>query len=189
MKCFNHEDREAAATCQRCGKGLCRECASKYTPCLCDDCFEAIQNENHARKMAELEQRKQSRLDKLSFTRWDLMLNCLLGAPFAIYAIYSLIVESYGISLENILVIPWMFCLPAGWRTMSKLIRLGESGNTIIFIDTDSAFYMFVANLLVRCAGAFFLGIPSFLFQIYKMTRAKKAVEVATQEALSAAQR
>ena len=60
MKCFYHEDREAAATYQRCGKGLCRECAAKYTPCLCDDCYEAIQAENHAQKVAAVEGRRQS---------------------------------------------------------------------------------------------------------------------------------
>ena len=38
MKCFNHEDRDAVATCQKCGKGLCKECAAKHTPCMCDDC-------------------------------------------------------------------------------------------------------------------------------------------------------
>ena len=80
MKCFNHENREAVATCQRCGKGLCRECAGKYTPCLCDDCFEAIQNENHAQKVAAAENRRQSRLDRLSFTVGDLIANCVLGA-------------------------------------------------------------------------------------------------------------
>ena len=186
MKCFNHEDREAAATCQRCGKGLCRACASKYTPCLCDECFEAIQNEHRAQQAAAVERRRQSRLDKLTFSRNDLILNCLLGAPFAIYTIYTLIAESYGFSLENILVIPWMFCLPAGWRTMSKWIRLREAGSKIIFIDTHSVIYMIIAHLLLRSAGALFLGIPAFLFQIYKVSRAKKAVDMADREALNA---
>lgn len=29
MKCFNHTEREAVATCQKCGKSLCKECAGK----------------------------------------------------------------------------------------------------------------------------------------------------------------
>ena len=64
MKCFYHEDREAAATCQRCGKGLCRECAAKYTPCLCDECFAALQQEAHAQRVAAAEGRRQSRLEQ-----------------------------------------------------------------------------------------------------------------------------
>ena len=83
MKCFNHEDREAAATCQRCGKGLCRACASKYTPCLCDECFEAIQNEHRAQQAAAVERRRQSRLDKLTISRNDVSRHCLLGGPVA----------------------------------------------------------------------------------------------------------
>lgn len=39
MKCFYHEDREAVAQCVDCNKGLCKECASKYKPILCDDCY------------------------------------------------------------------------------------------------------------------------------------------------------
>ncbi len=45
MKCFNHPEREAVATCQKCGKGLCKECAEKHTPCLCDSCAVQIQRD------------------------------------------------------------------------------------------------------------------------------------------------
>ena len=64
MKCFNHEDREAVATCQHCGKALCKACASKYTPCLCDECFQALQEEAHAQRVAAAEGRRQSRLEQ-----------------------------------------------------------------------------------------------------------------------------
>lgn len=40
MKCYNHNDRDAVATCMECGVGLCRECADKYESVLCDKCFE-----------------------------------------------------------------------------------------------------------------------------------------------------
>ena len=38
MKCYYHPNREIVATCTECGKGLCKECASKWEPTLCDDC-------------------------------------------------------------------------------------------------------------------------------------------------------
>lgn len=38
MKCYYHPNREIVATCTECGKGLCKECASKWEPILCDDC-------------------------------------------------------------------------------------------------------------------------------------------------------
>ena len=54
MKCFNHIELEAVATCQRCGKGLCRECAAKYSPCYCDECYTAVVAEAEERSRAIL---------------------------------------------------------------------------------------------------------------------------------------
>lgn len=38
MNCFYHPDRPAVAQCPDCGKGLCRECASKYEKPICTEC-------------------------------------------------------------------------------------------------------------------------------------------------------
>ena len=38
MKCYYHPEREIVATCTQCGKGLCKECASKWEPALCNEC-------------------------------------------------------------------------------------------------------------------------------------------------------
>ena len=38
MKCYNHPDRDAVVACSSCGKGLCRECADRWDPPLCDSC-------------------------------------------------------------------------------------------------------------------------------------------------------
>lgn len=59
MKCFNHVEREAVATCQNCGKGLCKECAAKHRPCLCDDCYDAIQTNHRQAELSKEEQRRQ----------------------------------------------------------------------------------------------------------------------------------
>ena len=53
MKCFYHEDREAVATCQHCGKALCRACASLYTPCLCVDCAQLLRDQQAEQARAE----------------------------------------------------------------------------------------------------------------------------------------
>lgn len=42
MKCFYHEKKDAVATCQNCGKGLCKTCASKQSSCLCEECIKDI---------------------------------------------------------------------------------------------------------------------------------------------------
>lgn len=38
MNCFYHPDRPAVAQCPDCGKGLCRECASKFEKPICTAC-------------------------------------------------------------------------------------------------------------------------------------------------------
>lgn len=38
MKCYNHAERDAVAACAECGKGLCRECADRWAPPLCEVC-------------------------------------------------------------------------------------------------------------------------------------------------------
>jgi hypothetical protein len=38
MKCAGHIDLDAVGTCNICGKGLCPECVSTFTPPLCGDC-------------------------------------------------------------------------------------------------------------------------------------------------------
>ena len=56
MKCFYHEDREAVSQCVDCGKFLCKECASKYKPILCDDCYEERIAQNQANNIAWAQQ-------------------------------------------------------------------------------------------------------------------------------------
>lgn len=38
MKCAQHVDLDAVATCNGCGRGLCPECASVFSPPLCGTC-------------------------------------------------------------------------------------------------------------------------------------------------------
>lgn len=49
LGCYNHPDRPAVAQCQRCHKGLCRECADLYSPIVCAECAE-IYNAEDAKK-------------------------------------------------------------------------------------------------------------------------------------------
>lgn len=38
MNCYFHSNRSAVAQCVDCHKGLCHECATKYTIPICDEC-------------------------------------------------------------------------------------------------------------------------------------------------------
>ena len=53
--CFYHEDRHAVASCVRCGKSLCKECATKHfdsesghSLALCDDCAAIYEEERRS---------------------------------------------------------------------------------------------------------------------------------------------
>ena len=48
MKCFFHNDRDATAVCQDCGKCLCPECIPRLPKVSCVDCL--IRHNNSARK-------------------------------------------------------------------------------------------------------------------------------------------
>lgn len=38
MKCFYHCEEDAVALCVDCGKGLCKECASRFSVPICPEC-------------------------------------------------------------------------------------------------------------------------------------------------------
>ncbi len=58
MKCFYHVNEDAVGQCVDCGKFLCRECASKYKPVLCDDCY------NNRIEMQNREKEEQERYNQ-----------------------------------------------------------------------------------------------------------------------------
>jgi len=39
MECINHAGKAAAGTCQSCGKGLCAECADRFSLTFCENCL------------------------------------------------------------------------------------------------------------------------------------------------------
>ncbi len=87
MKCFNHTEREAVATCQKCGKGLCKECAEKYTPCMCDTCAEQTRKNQQQQAQNKEEQRKQKYKDALVDTRSEFITTVIIGVVLSIVLI------------------------------------------------------------------------------------------------------
>lgn len=53
MKCYNHPERDAVATCSVCGRGLCKECTDKYTPIMCEKCKQEKDESKRAQHNAE----------------------------------------------------------------------------------------------------------------------------------------
>lgn len=50
MHCYQHLNRSVAGYCTDCGKFLCSECASKYSPCLCDSCYDTRLSTNKSQR-------------------------------------------------------------------------------------------------------------------------------------------
>ena len=52
LNCYHHESRPASATCNKCGKGLCTECADTFVTTdgsiYCVDCYKKVVGENVA---------------------------------------------------------------------------------------------------------------------------------------------
>ena len=88
MKCFNHPEREAVATCQKCGKGLCKECAEKHTPCLCDSCAVQIQRDQQQQAQNKEEQRKQKYKNALVDTRSEFIRTTVIGIVVGILCVW-----------------------------------------------------------------------------------------------------
>lgn len=64
MNCYFHVEQPAVTQCSICGKGLCKECASKYKDVVCDDCIAKIDAEIVAEEAEE--QAKKDRRFKIA---------------------------------------------------------------------------------------------------------------------------
>lgn len=106
MKCFNHTDVEAVATCVDCGKSLCKECASRYEPILCDSCAAARQ----ARHNAGVQEYKSGILG-------DIIKSVIL---FAIGFVVNIFVS--GFNVGYCIGLGYSFAaFPYGWRALNKI--------------------------------------------------------------------
>lgn len=114
MKCYYHEDRDAVAQCNVCGKGLCRECADMSNPPICRDCCSEIEVnvKDEAKKLI-----KRS------------ILLFILGGIFGLFIIIAACSEAdvgfFSTALTAIIVfvmLGWALAgFPCGWRALSKL--------------------------------------------------------------------
>ena len=90
MKCYYHEDREAVATCQHCGKALCKACAGLYNPCLCEECAQILRDQQVEQARTAEEARRQRYLDALVDTRSEFLRTCVYGVITALILRYML---------------------------------------------------------------------------------------------------
>lgn len=164
MKCFNHTEREAVATCQKCGKGLCRECAEKHTPCLCDTCATRIQRSEQQQAQNKEEQRKQKYRDALVDTRSEFIKTAVIGILVGIFFVWwdskeGLNVESglfYYVGLFFV-----AFCIPFGWKFLTYL-------QSFVPVSLFGTFWFWFVYIAIKVFLSAFVGIPAFIYQFVK---------------------
>lgn len=166
MKCFNHPEREAVATCQKCGKGLCRECAEKYTPCMCEPCAVQTQRDKQQQEQNKEEQRKQKYKDALVDTRSEFIKTTMIGIVIAsIYIWYSYhyqqsLTEDYGLGDWIGQFFGWV-CVPFGWKVLTYL-------QSFIPISIFGTWWFWVIYIGVKAILSILVGIPAFIYQLVK---------------------
>lgn len=159
MKCYYHPDRDAVASCQNCGKNLCKECADKYHPCLCDDCYKIL---------------RQKEIDDLKAARKQLVKTFVISCALAL--VCAMITTSSG--SENF---PWFFTFiaffaPWGWNYGNLL------GLTWFFNINPAGCIFMVLVYLFRAIVSAIIGVFCFIAAIIKYVKIKNAEKTAEIE-------
>lgn len=169
MKCFNHAEREAVATCQKCGKGLCRECAEKHTPCLCDTCAAQIQRDQKRQAQNKEEQQKQKYKDALVNTRSEFIMTTALGIVISIALMVWCRDDMSGFSdYVGCLVIG--ICVPFGWKFLTYL-------QSFIPLSIWGTWWFWIIYGIVKFFLSIFIGIPAFIYQLVKTILTQRKIK------------
>lgn len=155
MKCFRHPDRDACATCNECGKGLCHECAAAFEPALCSGCAlkRSAANTTGEAKAILI---KSAIFFVISFFISKFMLSAGdSSSPISMHLFMAVVFSG----------IPW------GWSFISRVVPMVPFGNMMFLIG----FYMFklIAAYII---GIFIMGwnIIKILYLLYKGKTEKK---------------
>lgn len=156
MKCYYHPDREIVATCTECGKGLCKECASKWEPCLCNDCAG---------------ERLQSKRQTL---KHSIMLGVVITIVGIVWGIVSAIQHGRADFLFMGIALGYAFGgIPNGWTALSKI-----QPSMFLFLPAIGWFiYVFIKGFLSVIIGLF-----AFPLNIYRYI--KESREISDMEKL-----
>lgn len=165
MKCFNHPERDAVATCQKCGKGLCRECAEKYTPCMCDACAAQAQKNKQQQAINKENERKQKYKDALVDTRSEFIKTALIGIVVGIIGVWWTAThtsdgEQYSF-LYYVGLFFGYFCIPYGWKFLTYL-------QSFLPISIFGTWLFWIIYIGVKAMVSVLVGIPTFFYQLVK---------------------
>lgn len=157
MKCYNHPEKDAIAQCGECGKGLCEECAKKWTPPICDDC---VRNKIH------------TELDSINGELRIYMILAIVGIVFGIVGTFLSIPGEKGGFIFALISGIWLgIALPiylAGWKWMNHLTdRFALFGTPAFWL-----IYLFIKLMFSAVVGV--VALP---YRLYYINKRKKELD------------
>lgn len=163
MGCFEHPDKTVVATCPKCGKFMCKECAEKYKSKLCETCEkESIENQKAQVKNNAKVYKEESLKELIKVAVVSLALG-VLGFCIA---------SSEGTG--QAFTMAWLLAgFPWGWKIINRLM----DGNMMTwFIVLTDKFW--IVAYVIKFALAFMIGAVLWPFKlgisIYHFISAKK---------------
>ncbi len=111
LNCMFHDDKAAVAQCVVCGVGLCKECAEKYEPIVCERCASQVQK-NEQKNLRGL-----------------FIYVCIAFGLFTVIGVVSFLMAfvtlDFAAGIQGLLggiFLGWEIAgLPSGWRAVSKI--------------------------------------------------------------------
>ena len=180
MKCFYHDNPEAVAQCVHCGKGLCRECAERRTPCLCDDCYSFLNRKKMDEEQRQLEEEQAAAQEAYDEMKRAFFKRLAIGVAVMFFS-FSLTLKGLPDSAaEQILLFVcciWNIGTAFGWNALSSIRRQSD---TLVF--GTIVFWIIVYTL--KAALSMMIGFPCFLFSVGKLMREKKNAERTSDDML-----
>ena len=165
MKCFNHTERDAVATCQKCGKGLCKECAEKHTPCMCDSCAAQVRRNKQQQAKKKEEQQKQKYKDALVDSRSEFIGTAAIGILVGIFTVWYMTKSEYRtVDAGFVNYIGYFFvglCIPFGWRFLTYL-------QSFFPLTIWGTFWFWIIYGIIKLVLSIIVGIPAFIYQLVK---------------------
>ena len=148
MSCYHHPERESVAQCSQCGKALCRECASLYTPPFCAACAYS--------GVSKLKQEIQKLAIMGAFMAFIYVLAIFTTADGEVYRpLYTIVC---GIIFG---------CVPFGWSALNSVIP-----RTILVLPVAGWLIYFFLKLTI----SIFIGWLALPYKILQAKRVIEAV-------------
>lgn len=149
---------------------MCKECAEKYTPCMCDTCAAQLQQDKQQQAKTKEEQRKQKYKDALVDTRGEFIKTTLIGVVIGI----ALIVWQWN-NWDDAKVLNFVcfmlfgIFIPFDWKFLTYL----QSFIPIVLFGT---WWFWLIYIIVKAVLSIFVGFPVFIYQLVKTIMAQRKI-------------